>query len=546
MSLRVVLLCAFLFSLSFVSGIVYMSNKTTSQSESDLDSAISKLQETYDKPLMSSNFARDALINYLKLSKEIGRVGYDEDVVTQLHDNVTDDFDVVEERLVATNNKQNLIESKDFFERWYNARKENAAGHHQWAEKFEKSIDMLIENEFAASHEYISASKSHVGIAKENIQKAGRRILMTAVIFVILFTLVGIYIFLSITRPIAKCIQISGGISRGEFDNEIPDKGAKEFRLLYHAFRTMQTDLVTFLEARQRKITDEENKRKEEEKKRVLRDLSVTLETSVMAVVNQLKETSGYLLNVSGNISDVVEQTFASVEEVTQSSNTNLNNAQSVTGAAAELDKSIGDITGKLTTTISLINEAVNQMQETAKISASLTEASEGIKEITGVIASITEQINLLALNATIEAARAGDAGKGFAVVANEVKNLAAQTSAATEQISEKIINISFIADNVANFVSTTSHVIHKIHEHSTGVAEAMVEQERTTQQITLSTEGSLDMSERVQEQIDKVGMNAARIRDEASSLTETSSTLQTHTNSLAVSIESFAKSIGA
>ena len=43
----------------------------------------------------------------------------------------------------------------------------------------------------------------------------------------------------------------------------------------------------------------------------------------------------------------------------------------------------------------------------------------------------------------TIEAARAGEAGKGFAVVANEVKELARQTSEATDSIRSSVNNIT-------------------------------------------------------------------------------------------------------
>ncbi len=68
-----------------------------------------------------------------------------------------------------------------------------------------------------------------------------------------------------------------------------------------------------------------------------------------------------------------------------------------------------------------------------------LGRAAQEIGQVTETITSISAQTNLLALNATIEAARAGAAGKGFAVVANEIKELAQQTAAATEDIKRKI-----------------------------------------------------------------------------------------------------------
>ena len=90
-----------------------------------------------------------------------------------------------------------------------------------------------------------------------------------------------------------------------------------------------------------------------------------------------------------------------------------------------------------------LIGQAVNQMKHIEESFAQLYERVEQLSvqsteigKITDLIRGISDQTNLLALNAAIEAARAGDQGRGFAVVAEEVRGLAEQSAAATEQIA--------------------------------------------------------------------------------------------------------------
>ena len=83
-----------------------------------------------------------------------------------------------------------------------------------------------------------------------------------------------------------------------------------------------------------------------------------------------------------------------------------------------------------------------SDFQAARKVVDRLAQATQQIANMSVTIERIADQTDLLALNATIEAARVGAAGRGFAVVAGEVKRLAQQTAAATEQIHKNLLEV--------------------------------------------------------------------------------------------------------
>ncbi|WP_369675554.1 methyl-accepting chemotaxis protein, partial [Enterococcus faecium] len=94
---------------------------------------------------------------------------------------------------------------------------------------------------------------------------------------------------------------------------------------------------------------------------------------------------------------------------------------------------SVGEIDRQVEVSSQVAAQASTDAARTNDQVKGLATSAQAIGEVVELIHAIAGQTNLLALNATIEAARAGAAGKGFAVVASEVKNLAGQTTGATD-----------------------------------------------------------------------------------------------------------------
>ena len=198
-----------------------------------------------------------------------------------------------------------------------------------------------------------------------------------------------------------------------------------------------------------------------------------------------LGSSSEMLNTVSRQLADNAEETSAQAGLVSTASEQVSSSVGSVTESADQMSLSIREISNNTTAATRVTSDAVGTVESANEKIKRLGDSSAEVGKVINVITSIAEQTNLLALNATIEAARAGEAGKGFAVVANEVKELAKQTSQATEDIGHKIEAIQADSLVAVDAINQVTEVISRINEIATTIASAVEEQTVTTSEIS-------------------------------------------------------------
>ena len=182
---------------------------------------------------------------------------------------------------------------------------------------------------------------------------------------------------------------------------------------------------------------------------------------------------------------------------------------QTVATAAEELTASIHEISRQVNQSALITGKAVEDARRTDAIVRALADGAEKIGDVVKLIAGIAGQTNLLALNATIEAARAGEAGKGFAVVASEVKNLAAQTAKATEEIGTQVSAIQSATGEAVAAINAIAVTIGEVSTISSNIAAAVEEQGAATAEIARSAQHTAVSTQEVTATIAGVGQAA-------------------------------------
>jgi len=232
-----------------------------------------------------------------------------------------------------------------------------------------------------------------------------------------------------------------------------------------------------------------------------------------------LSTAGSELSSVSQQIASGAEETLVEVMQVSATSEQVSQSASMVASSVEEMTAGIKDVARSSSDATVVASEAVDIARSTNTIFRGLGASSSEIGDVVKLISAIAQQTNLLSLNATIEAARAGEAGKGFAVVAQEVKELANQTSEATEGINVKIQAIQSDVEQSIEAIGRITEIIGRIDDIQTTIAASVEEQSAICDDIRISVNQTASDGASIASSISGVA-TAARTTSEGTSMT--------------------------
>lgn len=194
--------------------------------------------------------------------------------------------------------------------------------------------------------------------------------------------------------------------------------------------------------------------------------------------VGIFETTSNSLLDSADGLSERSQDIAESTGQMDENLLSVSDHVSGVASSAREMTRKVvegADLTGLSSETIATIRNEVHELGDSA----------DEIDDVVDRIIAIANQTNLLALNASIEAAGAGNAGKGFAVVASEVKELAIQANESSEEIQVKLGKIKKNVDSTIARMEQIAGMIYKINDINNSIVSSVKNQSAASDDVS-------------------------------------------------------------